>query len=108
MTHLDKAELDRNVLSVLKTYPRYKLRPGQIVKLMCYKKHNYPNFCIPDFFMQVIHVRDSLHRLERTGEIACERAKRPGRSKRWRFVQGGGFLALPKYAKHKEFLTTVV
>jgi len=103
MTDLDKAELDRNVLEVLMVYPRYKLRPGQIVKLVFRKRHNYRNFCIPDFFKQVIHVRDSLHRLERMGKVACERPERSGRSKRWCFVQGGGFLALPKYTENKAF-----
>ncbi len=88
MTDLDKAELDRNVLNVLKTYPGYNLRPGQIVKLMCNKKHNYPNSKIPDFFERSHQVRDSLHRLERAGKAACRQLGRPGRSKRWCFAQG--------------------
>ncbi len=83
---LEEAELDGNVLKVLKTYPGYNLRPGQIVKLMHGKNHNYHNSDIPDFFEQASHVRDSLHRLERAGKAACVRVEHEGRSKRWSVV----------------------
>lgn len=99
MTPLDRAELDKDVLGVLKTYPRRRYYPGQIVKLILRKKLNYHNSDIPYFFKWVNRVRDSLHRLERVGKAACERPGRLGRSKRWR---------LPKCAENKEFSTTVI